>query len=137
MPTYTDMVARAEDQFLYVLKRAEDRSVGMVESAGRAAAGIGPTRTVIGRLDDAVPRAEVVKLTLGFGERLISQQRDYAERLVAALDTAGSKARSAPRRAQRTQTKRGAGRPRRTTGTRSSGAADKRTTSVDGAASRT
>jgi hypothetical protein len=136
VPTYTDVVARAQDQFLDVLKRAEDRSVGMVESAGRTAAGIAPTRTLIVRLDSAVPRAEVVRLTLGFSERLISQQRDYAERLAAAFDSAGSRARSAPKRALDTQTKKTAGRPRTTTGTRSSSAPDKRATSVDGAASR-
>jgi hypothetical protein len=140
VPTYTDMVARAQDHFLDALKRAEDRSVGIVESAGRAAVGIVPTRTLIGRLDSAVPRperAEVVKLTIGFSERLISQQRDYAERLAAALDTAASQARSVPKRSQGTQTKKATGRPRTTTGTRSSSARDKRATSVDGAASRT
>jgi hypothetical protein len=95
MAMYTDVVARAQDQFLEALQRAQDRSVGVMESAGRVAAGIVPTRLLTGRFDGAVPPQEVVKLTLGFSERLISQQRSYAERLVAALDAAGSEARSA------------------------------------------
>jgi hypothetical protein len=95
MAVYIDMVARAQDQFLGNLQRAQDRSVRLVASAGRVAAGIVPTRLLTGRFDGAVPPQEVVKLTLGFSERLISQQRSYAERLVTALDSAGSEARSA------------------------------------------
>ena len=127
MPTYTDMVARAQDQFLDALKRAEDRSVGIVESAGRAAVGIAPTRTLIGRLDSAVPRPEPKE----------AAEVVPAARLAAALDTAASQARSVPKRSQGTRTKKAAGRPRTTTGARSSSAPDKRATSVDDAASRT
>ena len=116
MPIYTEVVARAQDQFLEALERAQDRSVGVVASAGRVAAGIVPTRLLTGRIDGAVPPEEVVKLTLGFSERLISQQRSYAERLVAALDSAGSQGR--PGRT-RPQTKRAAARPK-ATGSRSS-----------------
>lgn len=106
---YTEVVARAQEQFLEALQRAQDRSVGVVASAGRVAAGIVPTRLLTGRLDNAVPPEEVVKLTLGFGERLISQQRSYAERLVAALDSAGSEARTAR---TRTNARRPAARPK-------------------------
>jgi hypothetical protein len=133
VPIYTEVVARAQDQFLEALKRAQDRSVGVVESAGRVAAGIVPTRLLTGRLDSAVPPEEVVKLTLGFGERLISQQRNYAERLVAALDSAGSEARTAR---TRPQAKRAAARPR-TSSNRSNASTDKRATSVGTAAART
>ncbi|HWC37032.1 MAG TPA: hypothetical protein VG476_00820, partial [Acidimicrobiales bacterium] len=107
MPIYTDVVAKAQDQFLEALERAQDRSVGVVASAGRAAAGIVPTRLLTRGIDGAVPPEEVVKLTLGFSERLISQQRSYAERLVAALDSAGSEARTGR---TRPQTKRAAAR---------------------------
>jgi hypothetical protein len=103
VPMYTEVVARAQEQFLQALQRAQDRSVGVVESAGRVAAGIVPTRLLTGRLDNAVPPKDVVKLTLGFGERLISQQRSYAERLVAALDAAGSEATSARTRPRATR----------------------------------
>ena len=132
MPIYTDVVARAQDQFLEALKRAQDRSVGVVESAGRVAAGIVPIRLLTGRLDGAVPPVEVVKLTLGFSERLISQQRDYAERLVAAMDSAGSEARTAR---SRPRARRAATRPR-ASATRSRSTTDKRATSVDTAAAR-
>jgi hypothetical protein len=128
---YTEVVARAQDQFLEALKRAQDRSVGVVESAGRVAAGIVPPRLLTGRLDGAVPPKEVVKLTIGFSERLISQQRNYAERLVAALSSAGSEARTARTRPQA----RGAARPR-TTSNRSSATTDKRATSVGAASAR-
>ena len=130
MPTYTEVVARAQDQFLEALKRAQDRSVGVVESAGRVAAGIAPTRLLSGRLDGAVPPEQVVRLTLGFSERLIAQQRAYAERLVAALDSAGSEARSAR---TRQQAKKAPARPR-TSGAKSGANANKRPTSVDAAA---
>jgi hypothetical protein len=132
VPIYTEVVARAQDQFLEALKRAQDRTVGVVESAGRVAAGIVPTRLLTGRLDGAVAPEEVVKLTLGFSERLISQQRNYAERLVAALDSAGSEARSAR---TRPQAKRAAARPR-TSSNRSRTTTDKRATRVDTAAAR-
>jgi hypothetical protein len=132
VPIYTEVVARAQDQFLEALKRAQDRSVGVVESAGRVAAGIVPTRLLTGRLDGAVPPEEVVRLTLGFGERLISQQRTYAEQLVAALDSAGTEARSAR---TRPQTRRAASRPR-TSSNRSRSSTDKRASSVDAAAAR-
>jgi hypothetical protein len=132
VPIYTEVVARAQDQFLEALKRAQDRSVGVVASAGRVAAGIVPPRLLTGRLDGAVPPEEVVKLTLGFGERLISQQRNYAERLVAALDSAGSEARTAR---TRPPAKRAAARPR-TSSSRSSASTDRRATS-DTAAART
>ncbi len=116
MPIYTEVVARAQDQFLEALERAQDRSVGVVASAGRVAAGIVPTRLLTRRIDGAVPPEEVVKLTLGFSERLISQQRSYAERLVAALDSAGSEAQTGR---TRPPTKRAAVRPK-ASGTRSS-----------------
>lgn len=109
MPIYTDVLARAQDQFLEALQRAQDRSVGVVASAGRVAAGIVPTRLLTGRIDGGVPPEEVVKLTLGFSERLISQQRNYAERLVAALDSAGSEARTGR---TRPPAKRAAARPK-------------------------
>ncbi|HEY1634054.1 MAG TPA: hypothetical protein VGF64_04800 [Acidimicrobiales bacterium] len=128
MPTYTDVVARAQDQFLEALKRAQDRSVGVVESAGRVAAGIVPTRLLTGRLDGAVPPEQVVRLTLGFSERLIAQQRAYAERLVAALDSAGSEARSA----RTPQPRKAPSRPR-TSGAKA-GARSNRPTGVDAAA---
>ena len=123
MPIYTDVVARAQDQFLEALSRAQDRSVGVVESAGRVAAGIVPARLLTGGLEAAVPPKEVVRLTLGFGERLIAQQRDYADRLVAVLDTAGSEARTAR---ARPSARKAAARPR-TAGTKSDAGADKRT----------
>jgi hypothetical protein len=100
LPSYTEMVAVIQDQFLDALKQAQDRSVGVVESAGRVAAGIVPARLLTRRIDGAVPPEEVVKLTFGFGERLMAQQKSYAERIVAALDSAGSeasKARTTPR----------------------------------------
>jgi hypothetical protein len=128
--TYTEVVARAQDQFLEALKRAQDRSVGVVESAGRVAAGMAPTRLFSGRLDGAVPPEQVVRLTLGFSERLIAQQRAYAERLVAVLDSAGSEARSAR---ARPQAKKAPARPR-TSGAKSGANANKRPTSVDTAA---
>jgi hypothetical protein len=130
VPTYTEVVARAEDQFLQALKRAQDRSVGVVESAGRVAAGIVPTRLLTRRLEGAVPPEQVVRLTLGFSERLIAQQRAYVERLVAALDSAGSEARSAR---TRPQARKAPTRPR-TSGAKSGAAANKRPTSVDTAA---
>lgn len=89
MSSYTEAVARIQDQFLDALERAQDRSVGVVESARRVASGIVPTRLLASR-DTAVPPEDVVKLTLGFSERLVAQQRAYAERLVAALDSDGS-----------------------------------------------
>jgi hypothetical protein len=130
VPTYTDVVARAQDQFLEALARAQARSVGVVESAGRVAAGIAPTRLLTGRLDGAVPPEQVVKLTLGFSERLIAQQRAYAERLVAALDSAGSEARSAR---TGSRARKAPARPR-TSGAKSGAGATKRPTSVDTAA---
>jgi hypothetical protein len=130
MPTYTEVVARAQDQFLEALKRAQDRSVGVVESAGRVAAGIVPTRLLTGRLDGAVPPEQVVRLTLGFSERLIAQQRAYAERLVAALDSAGSEARSAR---TRPQARKAPSRPK-TSGAKASVGSSRRPTRVDTAA---
>jgi hypothetical protein len=123
-------VARAQDQFLDALKRAQDRSVGVVESAGRVAAGIVPTRLLTGRLDGTVPPEQVVRLTLGFSERLIAQQRAYAERLLAALDSAGSEARSAR---SRPRPRKAPARPR-TSATKTGGGADRRPTRVDTAA---
>jgi hypothetical protein len=116
VPIYTEMVARAQDQFLETLERAQDRSVAVVASAGRVAAGIVPTRLLTRRIDGGVPPEEVVKLTFGFSERLISQQRNYAERLVAALDSAGSEAQTGR---TRPQAKRATTRPK-ASGTRSS-----------------
>jgi hypothetical protein len=130
VPTYTDVVARAQDQFLEALERAQDRTVGVVESAGRVAAGLVPSRLLTGRLDGAVPPEHVVRLTLGFGERLIAQQRAYAERLVTVLGSAGSEARSARARPQARKTP---ARPR-TSGAKSGAGANKRPTSVDTAA---
>jgi len=123
---YTDVVARAQEQFLEALERAQDRSVGVIESAGRVAAGIVPARLLTRRLDGAVPPEEVVKLTLGFSERLISQQRHYAERLVAAVGSAGSEARSAR---TRPPASRAAARPKASS-TRSDGATGKRATTA-------
>lgn len=130
MPTYTEVVGRAQDQFLEALKRAQDRSVGVVESAGRVAAGIVPARLLTGRLESAVPPEQVVRLTLGFSERLIAQQRAYAERLVAALDSAGSEARSAR---ARPRARKAPARPR-TSGAKSGAATNKRPTNIDTAA---
>jgi hypothetical protein len=85
---------------------------------------------LIGRLDGAVPPEQVVRLTLGFSERLIAQQRAYAERLVAALDSAGSEARSAR---TRPQARKAPARPK-TSGAKAGVGSNRRPTGVDTAA---
>ena len=92
MTTYGKIAADAGDQYLAAISQAQENFINAI-GMSMAWAPAAPVATAL-PADFPTPQ-EMIGVSFGFAQKLLKQQQDFAEKLIAATETPSTSPRSA------------------------------------------